>query len=233
MTTKKPDPAKSREVAARLEDQILRSGLRPGWRLPSEEQLCRTHGVSRTVVREAIQQLKARGLVDSRRGGGTYVATIEVGVIGRAMLAYSALTESPEAFGDILDLRAQLENGCVREIARLKDKEAVARIRARLDALRRTRDDADRFAEAELAFRRQLAEESGGLTGRALLDAINGAIAAVNRRAFADPERRDRAVAAHDALHEALRTGNPDAASALAFAHAAKERPGLVEARVR
>ena len=161
MPVKKADPAKSREVAVILEEQILRSGLRPGWRLPSEEQLCRTHGVSRTVVREAIQRLKARGLVDSRRGGGTYVAEIDVGMVAWATLAYAPLVGTPGAFEEILALRATLEAGCALETTRRKDKDAAGRLRTRLDAMRRARDNPAAFADADLDFHRQLADESG------------------------------------------------------------------------
>jgi GntR family transcriptional repressor for pyruvate dehydrogenase complex len=231
MITKKPDPAKSREVAVRLEEQILKSGMRPGWRLPSEEQLCRTHGVSRTVVREAIQQLKARGLVSSKRGGGTYVAPVDVDGMSRAMLAYASLVEAPAAFEEILDLRAQLEGACAREMTRRRDKDAVARLKARLDALRKARDNAETFAEANLDFHLQPAEECGNTLHLALLRSIARGIAPFARLALLAQERRDRVIANHDALHEAIRTGNVEAAAALATAHALAEKPGLVEAR--
>lgn len=228
MTTKKPDAGKSREVAVRLEEQILKSAMRPGWRLPSEEQLCRTHGVSRTVVREAIQQLKARGLVSSKRGGGTYVAPVDVDCVSRAMLAYAALVEAPAAFEEVLDLRAQLEGACAREMTRRKDKEAVARLKARLDALRKARDNAEGFAEANRDFHLQPAEESGNALHLALLSSIARGVALL---ALLAQERRDRVIANHDALYEAVRTGNAEAAGALAAAHALAEKPGLLEAR--
>ncbi len=231
MTTKKPDTGKSIEVAVRLEEQILKPGIRAGWRLPSEEQLCRMHGVSRTVVREAIQQLKARGLVSSKRGGGTYVAPVDVDCMSRAMLAYAALVEAPAAFEEVLDLRAQLEGACAREMTRRRDKDAVARLKARLDALRKARDNAEGFAEANLDFHLQPAEDSGNALHLALLRSIARGIAPFARIALLAQERRDRAVANHEALHEAIRTGNVEAAAALATAHALAEKPGLVEAR--
>ena len=55
-------------------DQIERGRLRPGDRLPTEPQLAATHGVSRTVVREAVHQVKSRGLVRARQGSGVFVA---------------------------------------------------------------------------------------------------------------------------------------------------------------
>jgi GntR family transcriptional regulator, transcriptional repressor for pyruvate dehydrogenase complex len=61
----------SDRLAARLMDQIERGALRPGDRLPTELQLAATHGVSRSVVREAVHQVKSRGLLRSRQGTAT------------------------------------------------------------------------------------------------------------------------------------------------------------------
>ena len=47
--------------------------FKPGDRLPTEAQMTIQHGVSRTVIREAIVMLKAAGLVDPRRGSGVFV----------------------------------------------------------------------------------------------------------------------------------------------------------------
>jgi DNA-binding transcriptional MocR family regulator len=47
--------------------------LKPGDKLPSENTIVLEHGVSRTVVREAISKLQASGLVEPRHGIGTFV----------------------------------------------------------------------------------------------------------------------------------------------------------------
>src|SRR5262249_26492300 len=52
----------------------MRSGaFRPGDKLPTEAEVVRRYGVSRTVVREALSQLQAAGLVETRHGVGTFV----------------------------------------------------------------------------------------------------------------------------------------------------------------
>ncbi|MDH5540344.1 MAG: winged helix-turn-helix domain-containing protein, partial [Rhizobacter sp.] len=64
----------SDRLAALLSAQIHGGALHPGDRLPTEQQLALSHGVSRTVVREAVHQLKSSGLLLSRQGSGVYVA---------------------------------------------------------------------------------------------------------------------------------------------------------------
>src|SRR5215831_8392956 len=54
-------------------DRIANGSLAPGSRLPSEDSLVQEYAVSRTTIRAAIQSLVQRGLVEIRRGKGTFV----------------------------------------------------------------------------------------------------------------------------------------------------------------
>ena len=57
-----------------LADRIARGALKPHDRLPSEAELCRVHGVSRTVVREALNQLVVERRIYKMQGKGSFVA---------------------------------------------------------------------------------------------------------------------------------------------------------------
>lgn len=61
------------QVANSLREAILAGEYQPGDKLPSEARLTESHGVSRTVVREAIAALRSDGLVEPRRGAGVFV----------------------------------------------------------------------------------------------------------------------------------------------------------------
>ena len=63
-------PRISDAVAASLERRILEGSLKPGDRLPPERELSLELGVSRPSLREAIQKLASKGMVQSRQGGG-------------------------------------------------------------------------------------------------------------------------------------------------------------------
>src|SRR5579871_6956120 len=63
----------SSEVVDRLAEQIMSGQLPVGAKLPSEQEMMRGMGVSRTVVREAVAALRARGLVITRQGAGAFV----------------------------------------------------------------------------------------------------------------------------------------------------------------
>jgi DNA-binding FadR family transcriptional regulator len=64
----------SRRLFEQLAEQIRSGRFAPGARLPTEQALTRSAGVSRTVVREAVAALRADGLVVTRQGVGAFVA---------------------------------------------------------------------------------------------------------------------------------------------------------------
>lgn len=61
------------QIEDRLAGEILGGQPAPGERLPAEDQLAQRFGVSRTTIRAAVQNLIRRGLVEIRRGKGSYV----------------------------------------------------------------------------------------------------------------------------------------------------------------
>lgn len=62
-----------RRIQADLRDDIQRGRLAPGTRLETEQELMARYGVSRATVRQALSGLIAEGLLEIRRGRGTYV----------------------------------------------------------------------------------------------------------------------------------------------------------------
>jgi GntR family transcriptional repressor for pyruvate dehydrogenase complex len=71
------EPIKSASLADAVIDQlkgsILEGTLQPGDRMPSEQELCTQLQVSRTAIREAKKALIGMGLLETRRGQGTFV----------------------------------------------------------------------------------------------------------------------------------------------------------------
>ena len=61
-------------MAAALEHEISAGRWAAGSRIPSEPELCKSFGISRSVVRQALQRLEQEGLIIRRKGFGTYVA---------------------------------------------------------------------------------------------------------------------------------------------------------------
>jgi DNA-binding GntR family transcriptional regulator len=61
------------QLAELLEQEIASGRWEAGMRLPSEPELCERYGLSRTTIRQALARLEQRGLIDRRKGQGTFV----------------------------------------------------------------------------------------------------------------------------------------------------------------
>lgn len=82
------------QLEGALKEQII-SGVYPvGSRTPTEQELCREHGVSRITVRRAVQDLVGAGLLETVQGRGTFVAVPkhESTTIGDGTRGFSSLT---------------------------------------------------------------------------------------------------------------------------------------------
>jgi GntR family transcriptional regulator len=67
-----------RRIQRAIQDTIEKRHLKPGDALASERELARTHGVSLMTARNALTGLERQGLVERRRGAGTYVAVPKI-----------------------------------------------------------------------------------------------------------------------------------------------------------
>jgi GntR family transcriptional regulator, transcriptional repressor for pyruvate dehydrogenase complex len=148
----------SDRLAALLLAQIERGTLKPGDRIPTEAQLASAHGVSRSVVREAVHQLKSRGLVHARQGSGVYVAAT---LPAQPLLFDASVLESVDAVVQVMELRRVLEG----EIAALA---AVRATRAQVATMKRALKGIDAAAKLgedgvaqDMAFHRSIAQATG------------------------------------------------------------------------
>jgi len=148
----------SDRLAALLGDQIDSGALRPGDRLPTEVQIASAHVVSRTVVREAVHQLKSRQLVVSRQGSGVFVAPTP---LNKPLAFDPAVLGSLQAVVHVVELRRVIES----EMAALAAERAT---RAQIATMRRALKAIDVAAAAghdgvaeDLAFHRAIGEATG------------------------------------------------------------------------
>lgn len=94
------------QIAAAIEQEITTGALKAGEKLPAELELAKTFGVSRSVVREAIAQLRNEGLVDTRQGVGAFVLELQRRQVIRIE---SADLVNAESFRSLFQLRVPLE----------------------------------------------------------------------------------------------------------------------------
>ena len=137
-------------VVVQIENLIASGVLKQGQKLPSERDLAETLKVSRPKLREALQKLEQRGLVQTRHGEGTFVSSLTGQAMMPALLALYGRHEP--AFFDYLEYRKEQEGFAARLAARRATKSDKARIAEVLDELERSWREKDRDASREADF---------------------------------------------------------------------------------
>lgn len=113
-----------------IRDYIVRQGLKPGDRLPTERDFARFLGISRTAVREAMRQMSAFGIIEGHRGRGTFLRQPV-----SASTSYVAFTVpmEKESLLATLEVRRSLEDLAARLAAQRAEPEELAEFERILD----------------------------------------------------------------------------------------------------
>ncbi len=148
------------EVFKALHEWILTGRLKPGDRLPSQDELAERFAVSRNTLREAVNKLAALGLLEVRQGVGTVVRV-------HSPLDYvSSLSDHlllDNATGrEFLEARVIMETAAVRLAARRLDPAELERLRelARSQTAAMAEGDIDLFSQLDAEFHLELAKLS-------------------------------------------------------------------------
>ncbi len=140
---------------------ILNGELQAGDRLPTEADFCVQRGVSRTSVREALQQLKGRGLIESTAGRGMFVRSIEPKVIEKELQLFAQVEQDPQAFFELVDFRLLIEPENARVAAKDNSPEFIEELAALLEKMRSNTENLDTFMEADLDMHLCIAKKAG------------------------------------------------------------------------
>ena len=210
----------SDRLAALLAREIEQGRLRPGDRLPTEPQLSAQHGVSRTVVREAVHQLKSQGLLRSRQGLGVFVAEPPA---NKPLAFDPTVLESLDAVAQIVEVRRALESEIAFLAAQRATPTQVSALRRALTAIDDAAAEGRDGVDEDLAFHRAIAEASGNPQFSRLLGFLEQYLREAMKvtrgnearyREFVDAVRAE-----HHALVEAIAAGDAERARTLAAAH--------------
>ena len=128
-----PDKMSKKPLGARIEDElmkyILNEPVEPGQKIPNEFELAEKFGVGRSTIREAVKGLVSRGILEVRRGSGTYV--ISTNSMAVDPLGFSKTQDKYKLALDLFEVRLMIEP----EIAALACKNASAEELKRLKCL--------------------------------------------------------------------------------------------------
>ncbi|MDR9752595.1 FadR/GntR family transcriptional regulator [Pseudomonas sp. SZMC_28357] len=218
------------DLVEKLTQSILLGQMMPGEKLPSENAIVQEHGVSRTVVREALSKLQASGLVETRHGIGTFV--LERGPENGLRLN----VDTALGVRSILELRLGLETQAAALAASRRSEEQVTQMREALDDYQRLLANNDSCVEADRRFHLLIAEATGNVCFTEIMQHLGNAMIPRTRlnaaeRGAADLSKLGQlANLEHEAILNAIKRQDPDAARAAMWLHLTNSRDRFLAA---
>ena len=166
----------SGQVAGQITNLIVSGVLIPGDKLPAERELCEKFGVSRTVIREAISILKAKGLIESNGRNGTSVRALRGEDVAHSIGMLITLQGHPATVDDLMEVRRALEMQTARLAAERANSEDLAWMQEILKKMEESEHDPVTYPEYDLQFHFALASATHNPLFKILLDPLTDAL---------------------------------------------------------
>ncbi|WP_405779397.1 FadR family transcriptional regulator [Streptomyces sp. NBC_01378] len=220
MFTKVDGPVRLADrVASMLADEIESGRLTTGDKLPTEVELVKQLGVSRTVIREAVSRLSNAGLVEARQGRGVFVLPRRT----RPLDLEADTTDTKAKVLQIVEVRRAMEGEAAELAATRATAADHARMRQALAAIDAAVAAGGDGADEDLAFHRSIAESTGNAvlvsTVRYLGEVSRGGIRVTRANEARRGDFFDAVREEHHAILAAIEQGNAKAARTAARRH--------------
>jgi len=213
---------------------ILEGVLRAAERLPGERELARQFDVSRPILRDALKDLEARGLLTTTPGGGTYVADVIGQVFAKPVTELFATHR--KAASDYLEYRREIEGIAAEFAARRATSDDLALLDRIVERMQEVHPSGDMETEAaiDVEFHQAIGECAHNIillhTLRSCYRLLSDGVFQNRLLVFALPGARDALLEQHLAIHQAVRRGDPAEARKTAMDHITYVERAMAEA---
>lgn len=169
---------KDKLLAEQVEEQIFRyildTSIDLGQKLPNEFELGEMFHAGRSTIREAIKSLASKGIVEVRRGSGTYV--ISTVPIEADPLGLRALPDKTALALDLVNVRLMLEPGIAELAAINATEEDIAELNRLCDSVETKIQHGERYIEDDIALHTAIAASSKNRVTEQLIPIIDTAV---------------------------------------------------------
>ncbi|QSO47631.1 FadR/GntR family transcriptional regulator [Alicyclobacillus mengziensis] len=208
-------------VADDLEQQIREKSLQPGDRLPTIDQLAIQYGVGKSTIREALSQLKARGLIQPRQGEGTFVSQDAKGALSNIPLSLSG---DPGELIQLLNVRRLIEGGCAATAATEADEQNLLRLQNILKKMEAAVDNEELSRLYDIQFHMAIAEASKNPFLVRIMETMSDAMNATIRDSrslwlYKSQQQNRQLYLHHLSIYEAIRLHDKELAQQRIEAH--------------
>lgn len=215
------EPRLSEKVADLLLESITSGHLEQGDRLPSERELGERFGVSRTVIREAVRTLAAKGVIEVRAGSGLRVAEVGSSTVRESMTLFLR-SHRVLNYDKVNEVRTLLEvevAGLAAERATNEDIETLREIMRRMESVI---EDVEAASIEDVAFHRKIATSTQNELYGLMLDSIGDVLLEIRRSTLAGGTPGRQVLAWHARILDRIAAHDPEGAREAMHDHLAK-----------
>lgn len=215
--------SRTEALAQHLREEIASGRISAGQKLPSEAQLLSDHGVSRTVVREALGRLAAEGLIHTVRGSGSYALTVPT-----EPHTTTAIPSNHAERLELLEYRIAVETQAAALAAQHRSQQQLQEMTQTLEKFASAETPGTAVA-LDFQFHWLIAAASAnGYLLRALEQVGPAMITMPRGRISGNTESRHDAHKEHRQILSAIAAGSPQDAAAAMRTHLAASRSRLI-----
>ena len=211
------------KIEKKLNDAIMQKRILAGEKLPTEKELGEKFGVSRTVIREALQALSAKGMISVKRGSGSYVLDITFKNARKPMHLYLEQNFDKSDIVSLLQLRKIVEPPLARLAALNRTAKDLGFLESCLERFKDRSLDAEILAKSDVEFHECITRASGNKLVPLMLDPIHGLMLKVKtlmvRTVNQELVLSDTAVIFHQKIYDCINKMDDDGAFATMTEH--------------
>jgi len=206
-------------VVNAIRQEIDSGRLKAQSRLPTEFELAERLNVSRSVIREAVSQLKSDGILISRRGSGSFISDKPTGTVFRLPTTRGIRSDLEQLF----EMRLWIESQSAAVAAERRTSADLKRMRQAIEIMDKHPLDLVKSPAADVEFHRAIAAACKNEYFLAFLDFLGRQLAETRRKAWENSARLIEgsapALEEHLALFEAISAGDSETAARMAKVH--------------
>jgi GntR family transcriptional regulator, transcriptional repressor for pyruvate dehydrogenase complex len=203
------EPRLSDKVAELMRETILSRNMAPGTPLPSERELGEQFGVSRTVIREAVRALAAKGIVEVRTGSGLRVASVDESAALESLTWY--IRGGQIEYAKVHEVRSTIEVEMAGLAAERRTEEQLSALQGAHKRFNSVLDDVEQATLADVEFHGLIARATQNDLFSVLLASIGEALIEVRHETLAVGSGK-KTLQAHAKILAAIERGDSDQA---------------------
>lgn len=198
------------DIVEQIQRMIRHGEFKVGDKLPPERTLADRFNVSRNCVRQALQALAERGILQSRQGDGTYVCAPDEAVLTQSLA--QAISMRSDLLEDVWEFRLLMEPQIAFLAAKSITREHLDRLKVIVFDQQRKMLEGEADPELDAAFHRVIVEASGNRVMWKVMETMNEILNESRAELLQSHARARASIIGHLKLIDALERNDPESA---------------------